>query len=458
MKILLVDFGSTYTKLVAVDTATAEILATASAITTIHTNVLDGYYEALNKLSCGQNFDKIAACSSAAGGLSMTAIGLVEELTVEAAKRACLGAGAKLTSVYSNKLSEKELLQISKNPGDILLLCGGTDGGNSDCVLHNAQMLSKITIDCPIIYAGNKTCAKEVGEFLKDKQVIYCNNVMPALNKLSVNAAQEAIRELFIKEIINAKGMSEVSEMIGKIVMPTPKAVQKALVLLAKGYKNESGLGDLLLVDIGGATTDVHSICKGFPSKVEVTLKGLEEPFAKRTVEGDLGMRYSLKSMYENLGEEILFAYFDDSVNIAEEVEKRNKTIEYLPTTVDENEIETSFARACVDTSISRHVGRIESIYTPLGQMHYQIGKDLSEIKVVIGTGGVIVNNEKAINALRDVAYQTRHLNELRPKNPDYFVDRNYILSAMGILSEIDPLVALKIMKKNLLEVTNDFK
>ena len=54
------------------------------------------------------------ASSSAAGGLRMVAIGLVPDLTVEAAKRAVLGAGAKVVGVYAYRLTEDEIRALEK--------------------------------------------------------------------------------------------------------------------------------------------------------------------------------------------------------------------------------------------------------------------------------------------------------------------------------------------------------
>lgn len=93
---LMIDFGSTFTKLTAVDTECEDIIATASHFTTVDTDITVGYKNALSDLckKLGEEspkFDKIIGCSSAAGGLKMAAVGLVRELTVEAARRVCLG-------------------------------------------------------------------------------------------------------------------------------------------------------------------------------------------------------------------------------------------------------------------------------------------------------------------------------------------------------------------------------
>lgn len=455
MRILLVDFGSTYTKLVAVDTQTATIIATAKSITTIQTSILDGYNDALSQLFSEYgviNFDEIRACSSAAGGLKMTAIGLVEELTVEASKMACLGAGSRLSAVYSSKLSIDEVKEIEQSDVDIILLAGGIDGGNEECVMHNASLLANSSINVPIIYAGNKTCSDQIKAILSSKDLYVTSNVMAKLNELSIDDAQDVIRQIFIETIIDVKKMADAVEVIGDIVMPTPHAVLMAMELLSVGFEDEAGLGDLVLFDIGGATTDVHSICKGFPKRGDVMLKGLVEPFAKRTVEGDLGMRYSLNSLYENIGQYNLSKYFSEDVNILDEVLKRVSNIKYVPKNEKDLKIESGFAAACVDYAFSRHVGKLETVYTPLGQAFYQTGKDLTKVNYIIGTGGVIVNSVFVKEIMSASLYKMEHENQLRPVSCKFLIDRSYIISAMGLLSEIDPKCSLKILKNYLVE------
>lgn len=172
---LLLDFGSTYTKLTAVDIENEEILATAKDITTIEDDIMMGFnksYEKIQKLLEGKdvNFVKKLACSSAAGGLKMVAIGLVPELTAEAAKRAALGAGARVLKVYSYELTEDEITEIENSDVDIILLAGGTNGGNKQCILHNAKMIINSKLNVPIVVAGNKSANDEIKKCLQ-KQI-----------------------------------------------------------------------------------------------------------------------------------------------------------------------------------------------------------------------------------------------------------------------------------------------
>ena len=126
--ILLIDFGSTYTKLTAVDVEEERILGTAQSFTTIQTDINDGLEDALRRLQEKTGPLEFAAkygCSSAAGGLRMITSGLVPELTAEAARQASLGAGAKVLKVYSFQLTEDDLEEILAINPDIFLLVGG---------------------------------------------------------------------------------------------------------------------------------------------------------------------------------------------------------------------------------------------------------------------------------------------------------------------------------------------
>ena len=460
---LLVDFGSTYTKITCVDLDREYIVGTSKATTTVKTNVLDGYNKAYKRLKRDHPEIKeddifgISACSSAAGGLKMCAIGLVEELTVEAAKRACLGAGAIVNLVFSHHMTKREVKKLLEADIDIILLAGGTDGGNQECILHNARRLRDSKIDAPIIIAGNKDTSDEIDDIFEGSGMEYyiVANVMPQLKKLDVKETKDRIRKIFIDKIIEAKGIKKAEEQMDEIIMPTPEAVLLASELLSQGFEDEEGYGELMVIDIGGATTDVHTIGEGFPKRTEVIMKGLEEPFAKRTVEGDLGMRYSANALLHLVSDYEFKKYFDEEDkckhNIKKSLERRKNDVDFIPKTKDEEDFDKAIAKICCDISMSRHVGHIEVVHTPLGDMYYQTGKDLSDIKYVIGTGGVLISNKDAKTILRQVNKKSNRVLELRPNNPSYLIDKSYILSAMGLLSQKYPKLALKLMKQYLL-------
>lgn len=463
---LTIDFGSTYTKLTAIDIAGERILATAKDITTIEDDIMNGFDRAYDKLkkeiekeipfSEIEFVDKIA-CSSAAGGLKMVAIGLVPELTAEAAKKAALGAGARVIKTYSYELNIKEMEEIKNSAVDIILLAGGTDGGNKECIIHNAKMIVEQNIQKPVVVAGNKSATDEIEEIFSNSGIDYymTENVMPKINKLNVEPAREEIRKVFMSKIVEAKGMKKAESFISGILMPTPAAVLKAAEVLSAGSDDETGIGDLIIVDIGGATTDVHSIGKGEPTNPSVIVRGLEEPFAKRTVEGDLGMRYSAVALLEAGGTKKIRTYLNDidkTWDVKGMCNYRHDHIKMVPETEEEIKFDEAMAKVATELSMSRHCGVLECIYSPMGTMFNQVGKDLLKAPYIIGTGGVIVHSKNPKDILKAGVFNPEEPIHLKPENPKFLVDKTYILSSMGLLAEINPGLAVKIMKKYLIE------
>lgn len=456
---LLIDFGSTFTKLCAVNTEECSIIGTSSDFTTVETDINDGYQRALDKLfdKIGKriDFEQVIACSSAAGGLKMAAIGLVKELTVEAAKRVCLGAGAKVDLVFSHHLNKSEVQQIIDKKIDIILLAGGSDGGNSESVIYNANLLGELGVTIPIVFAGNKSAQDDILDIFKKYNLNghICENVMPSINVLNINDAREKIREIFLKQIIAAKGIKKIENEINKVILPTPSAVLEAAKLLSEGYLEEEGLGEIVVVDIGGATTDMYSICES-TKRSDVIIQGLEEPFAKRTVEGDLGMRYSAPGIVKSLSErEINFINKDKGIDIVNEVNRRYNNVKLLPENNQDEFIDQFLAEMCAYRAMHRHVGRIQEVLTPMGKVYNQVGKDLSDVNFVIGTGGVIIKSNHQYEILRQTTNILHNHQELRPNDPNFLIDHDYIMAAMGLLSKIEPMAALKIMKKHICQI-----
>ncbi|MGB6129542.1 MAG: methylaspartate mutase accessory protein GlmL [Psychrilyobacter sp.] len=461
---LLIDFGSTYTKLTAVNIESEEILATAKGITTIEDDIMIGFEKAYSELKLKINtkmaFEKInfinkIACSSAGGGLKIYAIGLVLSLTAEAAKKAALGAGARVMKTYSYDLNNAEIKEIENSDADIILLAGGTNGGNKNCILHNARLIAKSKIKVPIVIAGNTDAHHEIVNIFDSAKIDYTitENVLPTLDNLNVKPAREAIRNVFMTKIVEAKGLKKAESFINGIVMPTPAAVLDAAELLSKGTDKEEGLGDLIIVDIGGATTDIHSLAQGDPTKMDVIPKGLPEPFAKRTVEGDLGMRYSSLSLLEAVKTKKIRSYLNDThkeIDIKKHCNYRHKNIMMVPQTYEETIFDEAMAAAATEAAMTRHCGWIENLYTPMGTMYFQCGKDLMDIRYVIGTGGVIVHSQNQTKILKAGEFDITMPIHLRPRKPNYLVDNTYILSAMGLLVKENPNLALRIMKKYL--------
>jgi uncharacterized protein (TIGR01319 family) len=438
--ILAVDFGSTFTKVTAISAQKPQIIGTAKSRTTYSTDIREGLNTALAELTAQTgklNFIHRLAASSAGGGLTMVAVGLVPSLTAKAAATAACSAGAKVVKSFSYELSIAEQQEIREIQPDLILLSGGTDGGNKDVILHNAGKLAEIDADFAVIIAGNKSAAENARGILNKggKHAVVCDNVMPVFNTLNTLPAKNAIHALFMEKIIEAKGLTQAANEMTAPIIPTPLAVFECMQLLS------GSLGELVAVDVGGATTDVYSMCGGAPTLAGVVLKGLPEPFAKRTVEGDLGMRHSQEALLEAAGG------LPDT-----EGYRRACRADYAylpPPQSPHGEIDKALCGIAVDKAVTRHAGQLEAAYTPFGETFYQSGKDLSGVKYVIGIGGPIIYSDDPYKILQNASAPAQS-KILKPVKPDFLLDKKYIIAAMGLLARVDKKSALQILESEL--------
>ena len=454
---LLIDFGSTWTKLRALDLDSRELVATAQGPSTVATDVNIGLDAALSRLSAALGglpaFSCRLASSSAAGGLRMVTIGLVRELTAEAARQAALGAGAKLVGSFAYRLTRGDLGEIERLRPDIVLLCGGTDGGNRDVIVHNAQALASSHVRCPVVVAGNREATDEIVALLgdADRLAIPAANVLPALDTLDIEPARNAIRDVFMRRIVHAKGIDRAAGSIDRVLMPTPAAVLEGARLLADGVPGRQGLGPLVVVDPGGATTDVHSIGTGEPAEAGVIRHGLPEPYAKRTVEGDLGMRHNAATIVHAVGLDALAARAGLAPDVAGNALARIESdVEALPETEDDRKLDDALVRAAVEIAMTRHAGTLETMYTAQGPVQVQRGKDLSTVAWLIGTGGAIVHARDPASILTVARADSRKPGVLLPRAPRLAVDADYLLYAAGLLAQIDPVAAFDCAHRHL--------
>lgn len=462
---LLVDIGSTYTKILAVDLAEEVILGRAQWPTTIETDVTIGLNKALAELvdTCGLDLERVTgkyASSSAAGGLKMAAIGLVPELTLEAARRACLGAGAKLVCSYGFEIDREIVEAIVAAKCDIILLCGGTDGGDKKTITHNARMLANSAVDCPILVAGNRVVADVARETLEGqgKKVYRASNVLPRLDTVEVEPAQELIREIFISRITKAKGLDKAADFVGGPIIPTPKATLQAAALLADGAEGEPGIGSLLVLEVGGATTNVHSVMDQSLVTPQTVLRGLPESRIKRTVEGDLGIRYNAPTIYGLLGEDAFLRRLRDLYPAVDgqefdadaHIDFLSKNVGHTPTTELGLDADIVLAESAASIAVERHAGTVREEFSVVGEILVQQGKNLLEAQNVIGTGGIFRYGLHPERVLRSALFSSETPWSLKPRAPRAFVDREYMLYGIGLLAEHHPVQALRIAKKHL--------
>jgi uncharacterized protein (TIGR01319 family) len=356
--------------------------------------------------------------SSAAGGLRMTVHGLTYNMTSRAAHEASLGAGAIVKKVTAGELESYDLQEIESINPNIILLAGGVDYGEKDIIIANAKKLASLKLDAPLVYAGNAAIQRPIRDIFHDAgiEVIIVENVFPAVDVFNVDPLRHTVQEVFNRMIIHAPGMEKFEGLSRWGILPTPGAVLKGAEIFAEA------LGDCLVFDVGGATTDVHSVTEGSP---EYKMKLIEpEPRSKRSVEGDLGV-------------------FVNAANIVHlsrepEMEKRMGDLSAIPHSEREKELTRWLCARAVETGVKRHAGSLGEIYTATGKRQIVKGKDLTAVRWLVATGGALTRVEGAAECLKSICTGTGKF-LLPPENTSILVDRNYLFSALGTIAQAYP-------------------
>jgi uncharacterized protein (TIGR01319 family) len=431
--VICVDFGSTFTKASLVDLDAGRVIASAEHRTTIDTDVLDGYDACLAGLA-GQDARAVdaptLACSSAGGGLRIAVVGNEELVTAEAGRRVALSSGGKVVAVFAVSRGD-DLGRVPDSEPDVVLLTGGTDGGNREPILACARELAKVWTG-PVVVAGNVDAQAHVAEILAHHPLVLAANIVPRIGVLVPEGARTAIRELFLSHVIGGKHLSSRDDFLAMVRGATPDVVLTGVELLAEVA------GDTVVVDVGGATTDVHSVVELDPALRDGSSAGssatgpdldrevVATTRVTRTVEGDLGMRWSAVTTAEAAGR-------DDLVEAAV---RRREDVGFVPHTEAECDLDEELARAAVGLALRRHAGRSKVVVSPQGRVVERSGKDLREVDLLVASGGVLRHGRPGV-ADRVFAGSVGEVEGgwQLPRRAEVTVDVQYVLAAAGLLA-----------------------
>ncbi len=410
--------------------------------TTVDTDVREGLTLAIEDLKknlgvTDLTYDELYASSSAAGGLKMTVHGLVYEMTAKASKEAALNAGGNIYLITANLVEDEHIEKIKMIKPNIIVVAGGTDYGEKEVAYQNLLKLAKL--DIPIIYTGNKANHERIKK-LNLNHVKIVENVYPRVDDFNIMPLREAIYETFEKHIIHAKGMQHIFKMVKQGIIPTPGAVMETTMLLDQMFDG------VVTIDVGGATTDVHSVCRPKP-EYERMLEG--EPHMKRTVEGDLGVYINRHN--------VLSSFKDDDINYLfkmnkDEVKKVLDQEPFIPITKTGKKFIDLLTRRCVELALDRHVGDLRRVFTTNGYKVIPDGKDLTQVKGIFLTGGALLNLEDQHQIIRDYL-KSRQTKLIPDEHVPIYLDKHYIFASLGVLSRIYREETKKLITETIMKV-----
>jgi uncharacterized protein (TIGR01319 family) len=395
-----VDIGSTYTKAALVGLATGRLLATAQAPTTS-----DDVVTGLLTATAGFPDAPVVACSSAGGGLRLAVVGYEKLISAEAGHRAALSAGARVVHVAAGRLDDAALAALADVAPDVVLLVGGTDGGEASVLRHNATALAGADRSVPVVLAGNACVRDEVAALLRDGgvPVRLADNVLPDIGRLAPESARTAIREVFLEHVIGGARLSADPRLRTWVRAVTPDAVLAGVSVLA-GLRRGAAVPGVVVLDVGGATTDVY--CVPDPDAEQATLgrEAVGVPARRRTVEGDLGVSASIGDLRAAAAAEGL-SPGDDPLALGE---------------------------TAATVALRRHL-RAEAAYGPGGAGARGVG-------LVVLSGGVFRHADPAEmdGVVARLAADRGGAGSVLADTP-VVVDRRYVLAAAGLLAGQHP-------------------
>jgi uncharacterized protein (TIGR01319 family) len=275
-----------------------------------------------------------------------------------------------------------------------------------------------LQLSAPVIYAGNAVVRSQVQQIFSDAgmEVLTAENVFPEVDVLNIEPVRKIIQDVFNRHIVHAPGMQHIAELTRHEIPPTPGAVLRGAELFAEC------MGDCLVLDVGGATTDVHSVTEGSP---EWNARSVEpEPHAKRTVEGDLGVYINAKNIVD--------------LEPDPKLKPQLSNLRAIPHTADEIALVHWLCEQAVNIAVRRHAAVVTDTFTPTGRKKLVKGKDLTAVKWIIGTGGALTRVEGGRQILQGICTGAgKYL--LPTADARIVMDGNYLFSALGTLAQEYP-------------------
>ncbi|MDP6396660.1 MAG: glutamate mutase L [Candidatus Marinimicrobia bacterium] len=396
--------------------------------------------------------DIYISTSSAGGGLQMMVAGVIKEMTAASAKRAALGAGAiVMDTIASNdgRKAHQRIQRIRELRPDMMLISGGTDGGDAKHVVEIAELVSPAKpkprfgkeYQLPIVYAGNNEAVENMeGIFQDGFELMVVDNLRPVLERENLGPARDAIHDLFLEHVMaHAPGYNKLIEWTDAPIMPTPGAVGNILQTIAEREKI-----NVVGVDIGGATTDIFSV--------------FDETF-NRTVSANLGMSYSISNVCAEATMPNVLRWVNFDMD-ERELRNRVKNKMIRPTTIPQSLEALIFEHAVAREALRLAYQQHKEFATTLKGVQQQrtVGDTFSQqtsgqsivnnmkLNLLVASGGVLSHaprmNQTAL--LMIDAFQPEGVTSLAK-------DSIFMMPHLGVLAQVHPQAATEVFERDCL-------
>ena len=272
------------------------------------------------------------------------------------------------------------------------------------------------------------------------RRFVLTDNVLPQIGVINPDGARAAIRQVFLRHVIGGKRLSKGPEFAAMVRAATPDAMLRGVETLAALADGDGG--DVLVLDIGGATTDVYSVISPEGEDAALRKQVVAPLWHARTVEGDLGMRWNACGVAQAAAAEHLLCATDSVDNDSLQTWATHVEADpaCLPQTDREVELDLLLARVAALTAVRRHA-------RPPGPG--EPARPLASLAHVIGSGGVLRHSPKAgqDQVLRAVTTDVGGGWRV-PADARTTVDSAYLLFAAGLLADAEghgPEVAARV-------------
>ncbi|HET6967735.1 MAG TPA: glutamate mutase L, partial [Ornithinibacter sp.] len=275
--------------------------------------------------------------------------------------------------------------------------------------------------------AGNADAADEVAALLAStgRRHVVTDNVLPRIGVVAPEAARAAIREAFLTHVIGGKGLSRGRGFAELVRAPTPDAVLRGVEVLAEVVG-----GDVLVVDVGGATTDVYSVITPQGEDATIHREVVGTLWHARTVEADLDMRWTAEGVVEAAQRERI-PLPDSTTRYAGAVASHPA---HLAVSTAQWAAEEELAGTAAVVAVRRHGRPPHPSERP---------RPLADVALVVGSGGVLRHAPRDVGSRVLARVTGDHGGGWRvPEAARSRVDTAYVLFAVGLLAERHPQAA----------------